>query len=134
MELMLAMGKDVSKVCNAVKKKGIAFIMPDMIIDDHFHRRLFVVKEGQKVLATLSLVPEPEYHYIAIKRLCILNKKNCGKGIARFAIQEAQKKVRGKIGCTPWTGNDKMRHLVETEGFKLEYIFNEHWCFYSKEV
>lgn len=86
-----------------------------------------------KIIAILSLVYDNDYNYFAMKRLCILNKKNCGKGYAREMLAYVSARVNNKIGCTPWIDNNAMRHMLETLGFKLEYIFNEHWCFYSKE-
>lgn len=135
MELRKANKKDLMKVCHAVGyKTNLPYIRTEDVVSDFLYERLYVVVEEKKVLATLSLVEEPSYGYTAIKRLCILNKKNCGKGIARFAIHEVQRIVMGKIGATPWDDNLPMRHLLETEGFHLEYVFSEKWCFYSKEV
>jgi len=134
MELVRASAKDWIKVNNAVCRKHLEFCTPAHISSDFEQERLYVVKEGEKVLASVSVVEEPEFEYTAIKRMCILNKKNYGKGIARFATHEIQKLMHGKIGATPWEDNYTVRHILEAEGFKLEYQFNGHWCFYSKEV
>ena len=132
MELRKANTMDWVKVFNAVCRKHIDYITPDQTYDDFKAERLYVVAEGSKVYATVSLVEEPNYRYTAIKRLCILNKKNCGKGIARFTLQAIQRKVKGRIGETPWEDNLAMRNLLESEGFRMEYKFNEVWCFYVK--
>lgn len=134
MELRKANHYDFMKVNSAVARKNITFCQTYHIQSDYNKGQLYVVVEGSKVFATISLVEEPNYGYTAIKRLCILNKKNCGKGIARFALQAIQRMVRGRIGATPWKDNIPVRHLFETEGFVLQYIFNEKWCFYVKEV
>ena len=134
MELRRATHKDLMKVINALRHKDITYITKELVDLDYRKQRLYVVVENEKVLATVSLVPEPQYHYTAIKRLCICNKKNQGKGIARFAIQELMKVVDDKIGATPWDANFGMCHLLESEGFKLEYKFNVCWCFYSKMI
>ena len=134
MELRKAETMDWVRVFNAVCRKHIDYITPNQTFEDFQAGRLYVVAEGTKVFATLSLVPETEYKYTAVKRLCILNKKNQGKGIARFALHEIQKVVSGRIGATPWLDNGAVRHILESEGFKMEYKFNGHWCFYSKEV
>ena len=133
MELRIANHDDFLKVARAVSRKNIAYINPFMESNDYRENRLYVVADGDKVLACASLVWESDYEYFAIKRMCILNKKNTGKGIARFAIRELQKVVDGKIGATPWWENTAMRHLLESEGFKLEYKFNGNWCYYWKE-
>lgn len=134
MELRKANKYDFIKINNAVSKKNIPFCRSEQICSDFARERLYAVAEGDKVLATLSVVEEPSYGYTALKRLCILNKKNQGKGIARFALHEIQKVVSGRIGGTPWVDNAPVRHLFETEGFVLQYVFNEKWCFYMKEV
>ena len=134
MKIRLATQTDVYKIRNAVRRKNLLYCTPYQIADDFTNKRLYCVYEGDKVLATLSLVPEPDYGYTAVKRLCILNKKNQGKGIARFALHEIQRMVSGRIGATPWEDNTAVRHILETEGFKMEYKFMGHWCFYSKEM
>lgn len=127
--------EEVQKIERAVALKKLPYCTSAQIASDYYaYNRLYVVTEGEKVLATLSLVEEPEYGYMAVKRLCILNKKNRGKGIARFALHEIQKMVKGKIGGTPWIDNTPVCHIFETEGFTLQYVFNEKWCFYVKEV
>lgn len=134
MELRKATHKDLMKVCRAIGyKTNLPYIRVEDALSDFLHERMYVVAEGEKVFATVSLVPEPDYGYTAIKRLCILNKKNQGKGVARFALREIQKIIIGKIGATPWDDNEKMRYLLESEGFHLEYVFAEKWCFYVKE-
>lgn len=133
MELRKANRKDIMKVCRAIGyKTNLPYIRVEDAMSDFLHERIYVVAEGEKVFATLSLVEEPEYGYTAVKRLCILNKKNQGKGIARFALHEIQKVVSGRIGATPWTDNGAVRHILEMEGFVLQYVFNERWCYYAK--
>lgn len=135
MELRKAETMDWVRIFNAMcHKNEIPFCTPTQVLQDFQNGREYIVVEGEKILATVSLVEEPQYGYTAIKRLCILNKKNQGKGIARFALREIQKIVKGRIGATPWDDNQKMRYLLESEGFHLEYIFAEKWCFYVKEM
>ena len=133
MELRKATHEDYRTVWYAVRPKKIKYCTAGMITNDYLYDRLFVVREGGKVIATVSLVPETEYGYTAIKRLCILNKRNCGRGVASFAVRELQKVVRGKCGATPWSDNIAMRKLLESEGFTLQYIFDGRWCFYAKD-
>ena len=127
--------EEIQKIERAVALKKLSYCTTAQVASDYYvYDRLYVVVEGEKLLAILSLVEEKEYGYTAVKRLCILNKKNCGKGIARFALREVQRMVKGRIGGTPWSDNQKMCHLFESEGFKLQYVFNGRWCFYMKEV
>lgn len=133
MELRKATHKDLMKVIHAIGYKDLPYITKSQENLDYNKKQLYVVADGEKVLACASLVWESQYEYFAVKRLCILNKHNCGKGIARFALRKLQKEVRGRIGGTPWIDNPKMCHLFESEGFTLQYIFNERWCFYAKD-
>lgn len=134
MELVKANREQYLKIVRAMFKKNIPFCTPTHIVDDFVFERLYAVIEGDKVLATISLVEEPDYGYTAVKRLCILNKKNRGKGIARFALREIQRMVKGRIGATPWEDNGAVRHILEMEGFSLQYVFEQKWCFYMKEI
>ena len=134
MELRKANLYEVQKVARVVGRKHLDYITVNHLVWDYNNNQLYVVVEGEKILAIVSLVPEPDYEYIAIKRLCVLNKGNCGKGIGSFAVRELSKVVSGeRIGATPWTDNIAMRNLLESEGYQLQYVFNERWCFYAKD-
>ena len=134
MKLVHATNEDRNKILRAIGQKNINYITNEKVRNDYELGQLYVVKEGNKVLATVSLVREIEYNYYAIKRLCVLNKGNCGKGIGSFAVRELSKAVSGKrVGATPWTDNIAMRNLLESEGYQLQYVFNERWCFYAKD-
>ena len=134
MELRKANELDFVRIHSAVCRKNLSYCKHYHVVEDWYKDRLYAVVDGDRVLATVSLVEESDYGYTAVKRLCILNKKNQGRGIARFALHEIQKEVKGRIGGTPWVDNQKMCHLFESEGFKLQYVFNKCWCFYMKEV
>lgn len=134
MELRKANLNEVQKLARVVGRKHLDYITVHHLVWDYNYNQLYVVVENNKVLAIVSLVNEPDYEYTAIKRLCILNKKNQGKGIARFALHSVQGLVKGRIGATPWEDNIVMRKLLESEGFELVYKFCEKWCYYMKEV
>ena len=134
MELRKANLYEVRKAARVVGRKHFDYITVNHLVRDYNNNQLYVVVEGEKILAIASLVPEPDYEYIAIKRLCVLNKGNCGKGIGSFAVRELSKVVSGeRVGATPWTDNIAMRNLLESEGYHLQYVFNERWCFYAKD-
>ena len=134
MELRKANLYEVQKAARVVSRKHYDYITVNHLVRDYNNNQLYVVVEGEKILAIVSLVPEPDYEYIAIKRLCVLNKGNCGKGIGSFAVRELSKVVSGeRVGATPWTDNIAMRNLLESEGYQLQYVFNERWCFYAKD-
>ena len=135
MRIRVATKEDYLWIARVIGKKNLSYCTANQIRDDFTWNRLYCVYEGEKVLATFSLVYDWRFEYLAIKRLCVLNKKNEGKGIARFAVHSILKYISGtKVGATPWENNTALRHILETEGFKMEYKFNGHWCFYSKEM
>lgn len=134
MRIRVATKEDYRWIMNAVCRKQLPFCTCAQIKEDFTWGRLYCVYEGDTVLATLSLVYDAQWEYVAIKRLCVLNKKNHGKGIARFAIHEILKYLHNcKVGATPWEDNTAVRHILEMEGFTLRYKFNERWCFYAKD-
>ena len=134
MELRKATALDLRKVKVALNRKHIPYCTAEQIEADFNRGGLYVVADGLKVLAITSVVDEPNHGYIALKRGCVLNKKNCRRGLMHFSLKELSSMLHGTIGATPWVDNVGARHLLESEGFTLRYIFNEKWCFYAKEV
>lgn len=133
MRIRVATKDDYLWIARVIGKKNLPYCTANHIKDDFMWHRLYCVYEGDKVLATFSLVYDWRFEYLAIKRLCILNKKNEGKGIAKFAIHSILPYLHGKVGVTPWEDNIAMRKVLESEGFHLEYKFNGQWCYYVKE-
>ena len=133
MEIRRAINADYIKIVRAIQNKGIAYITPAHVREDIALGRQFVMMDQEKVIAILSLVYDADYGYFAMKRLCIPNKKNRGKGYAQMMLKVVSDQASGKVGCTPWADNGAMRHTLEKLGFSLEYIFSEKWCFYSKK-
>ena len=128
-----ANNNDYIRIVRVIQNKHINYITPAHVKEDIKNNRMFVMIIDEKIVAILSMVFDNDYKYYAMKRLCVLNKKNRGKGYARELLQFVSLQARGKVGCTPWIDNNAMRHILESMGFKLEYIFDECWCFYSKE-
>jgi RimJ/RimL family protein N-acetyltransferase len=133
-EIRKANHSDYIKIVRSIQNKNISYITPTHVREDIQHNRLFVGYENGKVVGILSLVWDSEYNYFAMKRLCITNKKNQGKGLAQELLTHVSETVNGKVGCTPWSDNAPMRHTLEKLGFTLEYRFSEKWCFYSKLI
>ncbi len=133
MEIRKATEADYIKVVRSVQCKKIAYITPSHVRQDIQNEQQFIMVEGTKLIAMLSLVYDPVHKYYAMKRLCVPNKRNQGKGYAVQMIQYVSSLVDGKVGCTPWVDNLAVRHTLEKLGFKYEYTFDEVWCFYSKE-
>lgn len=134
MELRLATQEDLNKVRDAVEQERIQYITVELLQSDLNYRRLYVVVNNGIILATVSLVPDMQYGYTAIKRLHVCDKRYIRQGIGRFAVHEITKLVHGRVGATPWEDNVAMRHLLESEGFELKYVFDIKWCFYCKTV
>lgn len=118
---------------NLILKSEINYITLRHVEEDIKQKRLFVGIEDGNIIAILSLVPEIEYNYTAMKRLLVAEDYK-GHGYAQQMINYVSRQVKGKVGCTPWTDNAAMRHMLEKLDFHLEYIFNEKWCYYAKQV
>ena len=58
MKIRVATQQDAIKICNAVRRKSLSYCTPAMIADDWVNHRLYCVYEGDKVLATFSLVED----------------------------------------------------------------------------
>lgn len=125
--------KDFDFISSKIKLLSISYITPDHIRNDIEMSRQYVLEENGNIIAIAAIIWDAQYNYYALKRLCVLESNMRGKGYAREMIRFLSTQVRGRFGCTPWTDNIKMRMLLENENFKLEYIFNGHWCFYLKE-
>lgn len=126
-----AVEADYIHIVRAMQNKHIEYISTKQIWMDIYNNKMYKCVQGGKIIAICSVIWDKTYKYYAIKRMCILRKENKGKGIPYLFIEYIKNKYWGKIGCTPWIDNEPMRHILEKEGFILEYIFSEKWCFYS---
>ena len=134
MEIRKATANDYIHIVRSIQNKGIEYITPAHIKADIENDRQFVMVNNEKIVAILSLVYDSNYNYYAMKRLCVMNKKNQGKGFAKAMLQFVSEQTTEKVGCTPWADKGAMRHTLEKLGFTLEYIFEKKWCFYSKNA
>lgn len=134
MELRLATKTDLWKVKSAIVRKHIPYCTAEQIQKDYDNNCLYVVAENNTPLAITSVIEDSVHGYTALKRGCVLNKKNRRKGIMYFSLMELSKRLHGTIGATPWLENTGARKLLESAGFQLQYVFNEKWCFYAKEI
>lgn len=127
--------EDYISIIRSIQNKGLSYITPSLIKRDiELDRQYIMTNDCGKIVAICSLVYDHDYNYYAIKRLCIPNKKNRGKGYAQKMLAFMSKQTSAKVGCTPWSDNKAMIKMLTKLGFTLEYIFNEKWCFYSKNV
>lgn len=130
MRIRLATEKDYSHIYHALNRKGINYISANHAKEDISKNQLYVIEENEKVIAQCALVVENNYNYIAIKRLVIYNKKDCGKGIAQRFIEYFKSFGIENLGCTPWTENTRMRKILERNGFIHQYTFLNCYEFY----
>lgn len=115
-----------------LQTKGIEYATVELFNEDIRRNRLFALCEDGVPMVICSVVYDKNYNYLALKRLVCFNQ---GKGYASMLIDYIVKKQWSKpLGSTPWTPNKTMRHLLEKFGFQLQYIFDEKWCFYKREV
>ena len=129
-----AVEADYIHIMRAIQNKHIEYITPYHVYRDIYDKKMYKCVDNGKIVAIVSVIWDKTYKYYAIKRLCILQKENRGKGITHLFLEYIKNKYWGKIGCTPWVDNEPMRHILEKEGFILEYIFSEKWCFYSWRI
>lgn len=132
MIIRLAEKADYIHIVRSLQNKKIAYNTPSHIRADLFNHRLFVIEEKGKIIAQCALVEEPNYGYTAIKRLCIYNKKNCGRGLANAFIEFFADRISSPLGCTPWEENVAMRHILEKNGFVYQYTFLDNYQFYLR--
>lgn len=126
--------KDYISIVRSIQNKKIGYITPNLIKKDiEMGRQYIMVDDFGKIIAMLSLVYEPNFNYYSMKRLCVPNKKNGGKGYATMMLDYVSHQTTAKVGCTPWADNKAMRQILTKLGFTLEYIFDGKWCFYSKK-
>ena len=130
MEIRKATEKDLIHVIRGLQNKGIEYNTTIQAKEDLRLGRLIIAVDGKKVIGSCAIVPELNYGYIAIKRLCIYNKKNCGKGIATMLIKYICGLGYERLGATPWD-NPPMIRLLEKQGFEYQYTFGKY-NFYLK--
>lgn len=123
---------DYIHIVRAVQNKKLDYLTCAHIRQDISQKCLYKFTENNKIIAICSIVFDEKYQYHAVKRLCIFSIKNKGKHITEKFLDFFSQKGYKKIGCTPWSDNAPMRHILEKKGFVLEYIFSEKWCFYSR--
>lgn len=133
MKIRYATAEDKIRVIRSLQNKRITYNTTAQAKVDIDLQRLIVIEENGKLLGSCAIVPEVEYKYTAIKRLCIYSKKSRGKGVATKLVEYIESLNLGDIGATPWDTNPAMCHILEKCGFEYEYTFSEHYKFYRKK-
>lgn len=133
MEIRFATMKEVKSITASIRNKKIDYNTPSMVKKDIEESRLIIAVEDNKILGQLALVDEPRFSYVAIKRLCVYNKKNKGKGIASALINYACNYTNKPIGASPWTNNLASISLFKKHGFEYQYTYLKNYNFYLKK-
>ena len=132
MIIRFATPSDTIHIVRSLQNKKIEYNTVEQAKNDIKQNRLLIAIIDNKIVGSIAIVPEPVYSYTALKRLCVYNKKYCGKGIANQLIATAASLTPGPVGATPWVSNPATIHLFEKNGFVYQYTFLEKYQFYLK--
>ena len=133
MIIRFATENDKLSAIRSLQKNQTSYNTTAQIKEDISLKRLIVVEDNGKLLASCAIVEEKDYNYIAIKRLSVFSKKSRGKGIADAIIKYVISLNLGTLGATPWKDNEITKHLFEKNGFKFQYSFLENYCYYKRD-
>ena len=131
MYITLATEEHRSYIIHALASKAIDYINPSTVGEDITKSRLYVIIENGKPIAQCALVPEEEYGYLAIKRMVIYRKENCGRGLADLLIEHFCA-LNQPIGATPWKENARVKHILQKHGFEYQYTFLKNYEFFLR--
>ena len=132
--IRIATYEDYKRVVQSLNSGSkLDYITSRQARQDFEQASLYIVESNQKVMAIFSLVYDEERKIDYLKRLKVLNKRNLGLGFGTMIVEYVSQ-LNQKIAVTPWIDNKRMRNLLERNGFKMEYIFNEKWCYYTKNT
>lgn len=134
MEIRFATLEDTLSIVRSLQNKHIDYNTPAMVKEDIKNHRLVIAIDNNKIVGQIALVYEQNYSYTSLKRLCVYNNKNKGKGIASALVQFACETVRTPLGASPWTENTACINLFKKFGFKYQYTYLENYNFYLKNA
>ena len=131
MFIRLATADDYCYISHALASKAIDYNKPSQAKADIAAGRLYVLVEDGKVIAQCALVEERDFNYTAMKRMLVYRKENCGKGAMHMFI-EFFSQLGCTLGATPWTENERTKHILRKHGFVYQYTFAEKYEFFLK--
>ena len=134
MEIRFATLEDTLSIVRSLQNKHINYNTPAMVKEDIKNHRLVIAIDNNKIVGQIALVYEPNYAYTSLKRLCVYNNKNRGKGIASALVQFVCETVNTPLGASPWTENTACINLFKKFGFKYQYTYLENYNFYLKNA
>ena len=132
MTVRLATAADIPYITHALASKQIDYIKPSQARADIVSGRLYVLEHEGQLLAQCALVPEEQYNYTALKRM-VAYKRSCKvKGIADKFINHFVT-MGHTLGATPWSENNKMKHILTKHGFEYQYTFMNNYEFFLRK-
>lgn len=125
---------DIKKVTMSLRNRNIAYNTPAQAKTDIINGYMFVIESDDgRIIGSMCLVPEPHHGYSAVKRGCIYNRKNNGKGYARMLMEYIIEHSEGTLGCTPWAENKAVLHILATHGFEYRKTVCENYLVHVLE-
>lgn len=131
MTIRLATKNDYSYISHALASKAIEYNKPSQAKADIAAGRLYVLVDGDKIIAQCALVEETDFNYTAMKRMLVYRKSNHGKG-AMHQFIEFFSQFGCPLGATPWTENERTKYILMAHGFQYQYTFAEKYEFFLK--
>jgi N-acetylglutamate synthase-like GNAT family acetyltransferase len=132
MFIRLATTADISYITHALAPKQIDYIKPNQARADVESGRLYVLEHEGQLIAQCALVREERYNYIAIKRM-VAYKRSCKvRGVADKFITHFIN-MGHTLGATPWTENERMKHILTKNGFVYQYTFMDKYEFFLRK-
>lgn len=132
MEVRFAIPADKFYVVRGLQNKHMDFNTPAHAKDDIINGRLLVAVMDGKIVGSLAVV-ETTHGYYGLKRGCVYNKRNKGKGIMSALFDYAISLNLGDYGCTPWADNEPMMRLLAKRGFQYEKTVCEKYLVFIKK-
>jgi len=131
MEIRYATEADKLSIIRSLQNKHMDFNTPTHAKKDIENHSLIICIDNNKIVGSLALC-QPTHGYWAIKRGCVYNKKNQGKGIMSALFQYALSLNKGYYGCTPWAENTKIISIITKYGFTYQKTVCEKYLVYTK--
>ena len=132
MFIRLATAADIPYITHALAPKQIDYIKPSQARADIEGGRLYVLEHEGQLIAQCALVREERYDYTAMKRMVAYNRSCKVRGVAdRFIAYFVA--MGHTLGATPWSENEKVKHILIKNGFVYQYTFMDKYEFFLRK-
>lgn len=123
--------EDTMRIVRGLQNKHLDFNTPAQARHDIEMKSLLVAIIDNKIVGSLAVV-NTTHGYKGLKRGCIYNKKNYGKGIMSALFDYALSLGYDTYGCTPWADNSAIIKMISKRGFQYEKTVAEKYLVYVK--